>query len=166
MASVTLHGKPFQTNGELPEIGTQAPDFQLVGSDLETIRLADFVGEALILNIFPSIDTSVCATSTRRFNEEAQQLEGTKVLTVSKDLPFALKRFRANEGLEAILQVSAFRSPEFGEDYHVTLLDGPLASLFARAVIVLDAEHRVVHTQLVAEIGDEPDYDAAIAALG
>ena len=165
MATITLGGKTCTTNGELPQLGEQAPDFQLIDQDMQTVRLSDFVGESVILNIFPSIDTGICAASTRRFNEEAQELENTKVITVSKDLPFALKRFRANEGLDRILQASAYRSPEFGDDYHVTIIDGAFATLFSRVVIVLDADHRVIYTEQVPEIGHEPDYDAAIAAL-
>lgn len=165
MATVTLHGNAFETNGNLPEVGSKAPGFQLVDSDLKDVSLADFAGKSVILNIFPSIDTEVCATSTRRFNEEAQELAGVKVLTVSKDLPFALKRFRANEGLDKILQVSAFRSAEFGDAYGVKLVNGPLGELFARAIVVVNGDGEVVHTELVPEIGDEPNYDAAIAAV-
>lgn len=166
MATITLGGKTCQTSGDLPEIGTVAADFQLIGPDLSTIRLSDFMGERIILNIFPSIDTDICATSVRRFNEDAGALENLKIVTVSKDLPFALKRFKAGEGLSNVVMTSAYRSPEFGQNYGVTILDGAFASLFARAVVALNEDHTVVYTELVPEIGDEPDYDAALEAIG
>lgn len=166
MATITLGGKSCQTSGDLPQLGTQAPDFQLIGADMSTVRLSDFVGEPVILNIFPSIDTGVCGAAARRFNQEAADLGDTKVITISKDLPFALNRFKAAEGLNNVTMATAYRSPEFGDDYHVTILDGGFATLLSRCVIVLDREHRVIYTEQVPEIGQEPDYDAALEALG
>lgn len=165
MATITLGGKTCQTHGELPQLGTAAPDFQLIAADLSTVRLSDYLGERVILNIFPSIDTDICAMSTRHFNEDAEGLENTRVITISKDLPFALKRFKAGEGLDNVVLTSAYRSPEFGDDYHVTILDGPFASLLSRAVVVLNDDHTVIYTEQVPEIGQEPDYDAALAVL-
>lgn len=167
MATVTLDGKTCQVGGQFPAIGSKAPDFELVAADMSTVKLSDFLGEKVVLNVLPSIETGVCAAMARRFNEEAGKLDdNVRVLVVSKDLPFALNRFRAAEGLSHVLMTSAYRSPQFGEDYGVTLLDGVFATLFARAVIVLDADHTVVYTELVPEIAHEPDYAAALAALG
>lgn len=165
MAKLTFRGTPVSTVGELPETGSPAPAFDLVGTGLSAVRSADLAGKRVVLNIFPSIDTGTCATSVRRFNELAAGLENTVVVCVSKDLPFAQARFCGAEGIESVVTASAFRS-SFGEDYGVTLLEGPIAGLLARSVVVLDGEGRVVYTQLVAETADEPDYDAAIAALG
>ncbi|ALJ20085.1 thiol peroxidase [Microbacterium sp. No. 7] len=165
MANITFRGTPVSTVGELPDTGSAAPAFELVGSGLEPVASGDYAGRRVVLNIFPSIDTGVCATSVRRFNELAAGLDDTVVLAVSKDLPFAHGRFCGAEGIENVVTASAFRSG-FGEDYGVTMADGPLAGLLARSVVVLDADGRVVYTQLVAETADEPDYDAAIAALG
>ncbi len=165
MANITLKGNPIHTSGELPALGARAPDFQLVGGDLKDVSLAAFAGKKKVLNIVPSLDTPVCQTSTRRFNERAGGLAGTVVLVVSADLPFAAKRFCTTEGLANVVPLSLMRSREFAKDYGVLILDGPLAGLTARAVVVLDEADRVVHRQLVPEIGQEPDYDAALKAI-
>lgn len=164
MATVTFKGTPVKTYGELPNIGKFAPDFTLVKQDLSETTRKDYDGEKLILNIFPSIDTGVCAMSVRQFNEKVAGLENTVVLCISMDLPFAQARFCGAEGIENVITASAFRSA-FGEHYGVTLADGPLAGLFARAVVVIDEAGNVVYTELVPEIAQEPDYAAAIAAL-
>jgi thiol peroxidase len=165
MAEVTLGGNPIHTSGDLPAIGSPAPDFTLTGGDLSDVNLADLAGKKVVLNIFPSIDTGVCAASVRRFNEAAAGLEGTTVLCVSADLPFAMKRFCGAEGIENVVVASTFRS-DFGDRYGVTITDGKMAGLNARAVVVLDADGTVVYEELVPEIAQEPNYDAAIAALG
>jgi thiol peroxidase len=165
MATVTLKGNPIHTSGELPAKGARAPDFKLTGGDLKDVSLADFAGKRKILNIVPSLDTAVCATSTRRFNEKAGALPGAVVLVVSADLPFAAKRFCTTEGLQNVVPLSMMRSKEFAQAYGVLLQDGPLAGLCARAVVVLDEKDQVVHAQLVPEIGQEPDYDAALKAV-
>ncbi|MER5884614.1 thiol peroxidase [Streptomyces sp. NPDC001941] len=165
MAQVTLKGNPVQVNGALPAVGGQAPQFSLVGAGLADTSLKDFAGQRKVLNIFPSVDTPTCAASVRRFNEEAANLADTVVLCVSADLPFAQGRFCGAEGLENVKTLSTLRGREFHENYGVDLADGPLAGLTARAVVVLDADDVVLHTQLVGEIGDEPDYDAALAVL-
>ncbi|MFT2089805.1 thiol peroxidase [Paraglaciecola sp. 2405UD69-4] len=164
MANVTLKGNVFETSGELPSVGEQAPNFTLVGADLSEISLSDYQGSKLILNIFPSVDTGVCATSIRTFNEKATSLEGTKVLCVSADLPFAGARFCGAEGIENVLTGSSFRS-DFGKDYGVVFTTGPLAGLLSRSVVVIDEEGKVIYTEQVAETTEEPDYTAAIAAL-
>ena len=166
MATVTLKGTPVTTSGELPAKGSRAPDFRLVNPDLQDITLAHFAGRKKILNIFPSIDTSTCATSTRKFNEKAAGLKDAVVICISADLPFAFKRFCGAEGIANVQTLSLMRGRDFGRAYGVELTTGPLAGLCARAVIVLDAENKVVHTELVREIADEPDYDAALKALG
>ena len=153
------------TVGELPQVAQSAPDFELVSSELAPVRTADFSGRRLVLNIFPSVDTGTCAASVRRFNELAVGFEGTDVLCVSKDLPFAQARFCGAEGIDKVKVGSAFRST-FGKDYGVTMADGPMAGLLARSVVVLDADGKVLHTELVPEITQEPDYDAAVSALG
>lgn len=163
MASVTLKGNPVQTAGELPQKGSPAPSFQLVKGDMSEVRLADFSGKK-VLNIFPSIDTPVCATSVRTFNQRAAGKPGVTVLNISADLPFAHRRFCAAEGLQNVETLSAFRS-SFARDYGVQLSTGPLSGLCARAVVVLDENNRVVYTELVPEISKEPDYAAALAAL-
>ena len=165
MATVTLKGNPIHTNGELPKVGAKAPDFRLTANDLKDLSLADFAGKRKVLNIVPSLDTDVCATSTRKFNEKAGQLPDTVVLIVSADLPFASKRFCAAEGLKNVVPLSLLRDKKFAQDYGVLLTDGPLAGLCARSVVVLDASDKVTYTQLVPEIVQEPDYDAALAAL-
>jgi thioredoxin-dependent peroxiredoxin len=164
MATVTLKGNPVHTSGELPAAGSRAPDFALVGGDLKDVSLAAFAGKRKILNIVPSLDTAVCALSTRQFNARAGALPDTVVLVVSADLPFAAKRFCTTEGLQNVVPLSMMRSKHFAKDYGVLLVDGPLAGLSARAVVVLDATDRVVHAQLVPEITQEPDYDAALQA--
>ena len=165
MASITLKGNPVSTQGELPAIGSTAPAFSAVKSDLSAFSLADLAGKNVVLNIFPSIDTGVCATSTRRFNKEAGELENTVVVCVSIDLPFALGRFCGAEGLKDVVAVSTFRNPEFGKAYGATIIDGPLAGLLSRAVVVIDASGNVIYTEQVPEITQEPNYEAALAAL-
>jgi len=164
MAQVTLRGNPINTNGELPEVGSSAPAFSLVGSDLGEVSNESLNGRKVVLNIFPSIDTPTCASSVRAFNEKAGGRDDTVVLCVSKDLPFAAGRFCGAEGIENVKTGSAFRG-SFAQDYGVEMQDGPLAGLTARSVVVLDADGTVTYTQLVGEIADEPDYDAALAAL-
>ena len=165
MATVTLHGNACSTNGELPAIGAAAPDFHLVDGKLNDIHLADYSGKKKILNIVPSLDTPTCATSTKQFNERVAGLEDVVVLVVSADLPFAQGRFCSAEGLKNVIPLSLMRTRDFAKDYGVLITDGPLAGVTARAVVVLDENDKVVYTQLVKEIGDEPDYDAALAAL-
>ncbi|PWH05102.1 thiol peroxidase [Brachybacterium endophyticum] len=165
MATTAFKGDPVTTVGELPAEGATAPAFELVGADLGTVSSADLAGRRVVLNIFPSLDTGTCAMSVRRFNEIAAGLENTTVVCASKDLPFAQARFCGAEGLENVVTGSAFRS-SFGEDYGVTQTDGPLQGLLARAVVVLDADGTVIHSQLVPEISEEPDYEAATAVLG
>ena len=164
MAEITLRGNPIQTNGELPAAGSKAPDFTLLKTDLSELSSGDLKGKRVILNIFPSIDTPVCQTSTRAFNEKASSLDNTAVVCASMDLPFAMGRFCGAEGLEDVVPASAFRS-DFASDYGVKQTDGPLQGLTARAVVVIDEEGTVKYSQLVGEIADEPDYDAAIASL-
>jgi thioredoxin-dependent peroxiredoxin len=164
MAQITLNGNPIHTNGELPPVGATAPDFKLTGGDLKDVSLADYKGKKKILNIVPSLDTSVCATSTRKFNETAGKLANTVVLVVSADLPFAAKRFCVAEGLKNVVPLSLMRGKNFAKDYGVLLEDGPLEGITARAVVVLDENDKVVYRQLVPEIGQEPDYDKALAA--
>ena len=164
MATVTLKGNPIHTNGDLPVKGAQAPSFTLTGVDLKDVGLGEWKGKKKILNIVPSLDTAVCATSTRRFNQEAGQLPNTVVLVISADLPFAMKRFCTTEGLQNVVSLSLIRGKHFAKDYGVLLQDGPLAGLCARAVVVLDENDKVVHAELVPEIGQEPNYDAALAA--
>jgi len=164
MAKVTFKGNPINTNGSLPANGSAAPEFTLVKTDLSELRLSELKGKNVILNIFPSIDTPTCAQSVRTFNEKASKLNNTTVVCISHDLPFAQARFCGSEGLEAVENGSAFRS-EFATDYGVKLVDGPLAGLTARAVVVINGEGNVVYSQLVGEIADEPDYEAALKAL-
>jgi thiol peroxidase len=165
MTTVTLKGNPIHTSGQLPAVGQPAPDFTLTGVDLKELSRADFAGRWVVLNIFPSIDTPTCAASVRRFNEEAAGLTGTAVLCISADLPFAAKRFCGAEGIEKVSTLSSFRHPEFAERYGVKLVDGPLAGLMARAIVVIDAAGVVRHTELVSEIAQEPNYQAALAAM-
>ncbi|MEB7449193.1 thiol peroxidase [Arthrobacter koreensis] len=164
MATTAFKENPVRTSGELPAEGTSAPAFSLVGTDLSEVSSEALAGRRVVLNIFPSVDTGVCAASVRRFNEIAAGLENTAVVCVSKDLPFALGRFCGAEGIENVVAASAFRS-SFGEDFGLTQSEGPLQGLLARAVVVIDADGSVLHTQLVPEITTEPDYDAAVAAL-
>lgn len=165
MSSVTLKGNPVRVGGQLPQVGDQAPAFRLVGVDLSDRALADFAGKRKILNIFPSVDTGVCAASVRHFNQHAAGLANTAVLCISADLPFAQQRFCGAEGLDNVTMLSTMRGREFLRDYGVALEDGPLAGVAARAVVVLDDHDKVLHTQLVPEITEEPDYASALAAL-
>lgn len=165
MASITLGGNPAETAGSLPAVGSQAPNFSLVANDMSTKTLADYAGKNVILNIFPSVNTGVCAASARRFNEEASKLENTTVLCVSKDLPFAQQQFCAAEGIENVEMLSDFKTGAFGQDYGVTIKGGAFDALHSRAVVVADASGKVIYNQQVAEVGEEPDYAAALAAL-
>lgn len=165
MATITLGGNPIQTNGELPKKGSKAYDFQLVKNDLTTTTLSDYKGTRLILNIFPSIDTGVCATSVRTFNQKASSLNNTIVLCISRDLPFAQKRFCGAEGIENVENLSDFKDGSFGDQYGLTIIDGPLAGLHSRAVIVLDENGVILHAEQVPEIAQEPNYEAALACL-
>ncbi len=166
MAGITFKGQPTRTAGSLPAIGSKAPDFELTGTDLAQYTLGQWSGQRKLLNIFPSVDTPVCAASARRFNEEASRYANTVMLNVSADLPFAQSRYCGSEGLADVRNLSTFRAPEFGVNYGVRIEEGPLRGLCARAIVVIDEHDTVVHTQLVAEIGDEPDYEAALKALG
>ena len=166
MATVTLGGQPFAISGELPAAGATAPGFTLTGADLGNVSLADYAGGRLILNIFPSVDTPVCAASVRRFNEAAAGVAGTTVLCVSRDLPFAQARFCAAEDIAGVICASEMRDGSFGDAYGIRITEGPLAGLFARAVVVVGADGTVTHSQLVPEIKSEPDYEAALAAAG
>ena len=165
MAKVTLGGSPVTVNGNLPKKGDTAPDFTLTGKDLKDVGLKDFAGKRKVLNIVPSLDTPVCAKSTKVFNEKAGSLPDTVVLVISADLPFAAGRFCAAEGVNHVVTLSTVRGGDFSRMYGVALADGPLKGLNARAVVVLDARNKVLHSQLVPEIKNEPDYDAALAAL-
>jgi thiol peroxidase len=164
MAKVTLGGNAVTTSGELPAKGSKAPDFRLTKTDLADVSLKDFAGKKLVLNIFPSVDTAVCAASVRRFNEAASSLADTVVLCVSADLPFALKRFCGAENLDQVVPLSTVRGGGFGDAYGVRLVDGPLEGVLARSIVVVDADGKVAYTQLVPEIKEEPDYEAALAA--
>lgn len=166
MAKVTLKGDPIQTSGDLPEVGQPAPDFILVDKDLADRSLSDFAGKKKLLNIVPSLDTPVCAESTRRFNDYAANHDDTVMLIISADLPFAQQRFCGDEGLDNVVPLSMMRDKAFARDYGVLLEEGPLAGVTARAVVVLDETDRVAYRQLVPEIADEPDYDEALQALG
>lgn len=165
MSTVTLGGNPIEVAGRFPQAGDAAPAFSLTSADLADVGLAAFAGKRKVLNIVPSLDTPTCATSTRKFNAEAGNLVDTVVLVVSADLPFAAKRFCETEGLANVKTLSTFRSAGFAADYGVAIAGGPLAGLTARAVVVIDANDKVIHSQLVPEIKDEPDYAAALAAL-
>ena len=165
MAQVTLKGNPVQTIGNLPAIGETAPGFSLVDKDLKEISMQDFAGKKIVLNIFPSVDTPTCAMSVRRFNAEIAKRDNAVAVCASMDLPFAHARFCGAEGLKNVVSASAFRQPEFGERYGVRITDGPLKGLFARAVVVVDEKGQVIYNQLVPEIAEEPDYDAALKAL-
>lgn len=165
METVYFNGTPCHTSGSLPKIGTKAPGYILVTPELKEICCADFEGKTVVLNVFPSLDTPVCAASVRRFNQEAAQLDNTVVLCVSMDLPFAAGRFCEANGIKDVITASAFRSPMFAENYGLKMIDGPLAGLLARAVIIIDSDHNVVYTDLVSEITEEPQYDKALEAL-
>ncbi len=166
MTEITLGGDPIHTNGQLPAVGAPAPDFRLVDKDLQDRTLADFRGKKKLLNIVPSLDTDICAESTRRFNQALAGRDDAVALVISADLPFASGRFCSSEGLDNVVTLSMMRDKNFAKDYGVLIQDGPLAGLCARAVVVLDADDRVVYTQLVPEIKQEPDYAAALKALG
>ena len=165
MASITLKGNPVSTVGELPAVGSSAPSFSGIKTDLSECTLADLAGKKVVLNVFPSIDTGVCAASTRHFNEAASSLDNTVVVCVSVDLPFALGRFCGAEGLDNVIPLSVFRNPEFGSGYGVTIADGPLAQLLSRAVVVIDESGKVIYTEQVPEITQEPNYEAALKSL-
>lgn len=165
MAKITLKGNPVETIGELPQKGSSAPDFNVVKLDLSEATLKDYSGKRLILNIFPSIDTPTCAASVRRFNQEASKVNNTTVLCVSADLPFAVKRFCGAEGIENVETGSIFRSRAFGKDYGVEITTGVLKGLLSRAIVVIDESGKVIHTEQVAELADEPNYESALAVL-
>ena len=165
MTTITLGGNAIHTSGSLPEVGSDAPDFQLTKNDLSDVSLKDFSGKKIVLNIFPSLDTGVCAASVRRFNSEAGNLDNTVILGVSVDLPFAHKRFCEAEGIENVITLSDLRNKDFGENYGVRIVDGPLAGVFSRAIIVVGTDGKVVYTQQVPEIKQEPDYEDVLNAL-
>ena len=165
MATITIGGTPVNTNGELPQTGTKAKDFSMSRPDLSVATLSDYAGKRVILNIFPSIDTSTCAQSVRVFNQRAAALENTTIINVSRDLPFAQKRFCGSEGIDNAETLSDFNTGSFGKDYGLEMTNGKMAGLHARAVVVLDEDGTVIHSQLVSELANEPDYDAAIATL-
>ncbi len=165
MAKLTLKGNPIKAIGNLPKVGKKAPKFSLIKSDLSKARLKDFKGSKLILNIFPSLDTGTCAASVRRFNKEASELENTKVLCISRDLPFAQARFCGAEGLENVITLSDFAKGKFGKAYGITIEDGPLANLHSRAIVIINEEGVITYTEQVSEIVDEPNYEAALKAL-
>ena len=165
MATITLSGNEIHTVGSLPEVGSQAPDFELLKDDLSTTTLADFKGSRVVFNIFPSIDTDVCATSVRNFNKRATDLENTKVVSVSRDTPFALKRFTKDEDTNNVMNLSDIRTGEFGEGYGLTIVDGPFEGFHSRAVVVVDENGKVIYNQQVPEIGQEPDYLEALKSL-
>ncbi|MCU0473200.1 MAG: thiol peroxidase [Bacteroidales bacterium] len=165
MAKITLKGNPVNTSGNLPVKGCKAPDFLLVKSDLTTLRLSELNGKKIILNISPSLDTSVCATSVRKFNQMAAEMTNTVVLAITKDLPYAHNRFCTTEGIKNVITLSGFRDTAFGKAYGIDIIDGPMAGLYARSVVVIDESGHVVYNQLVPEIVQEPDYDSALKAL-
>jgi thiol peroxidase len=165
MASITLGGNQIHTSGELPKVGSKLTDFKLVKNDLSIADLSTFAGKKLVLNIFPSIDTGTCATSVRKFNESASNLANTTVLCISRDLPFAQKRFCGAEGLENVVNLSDFQEGDFGKNNGLNIIDGPLAGLHSRVIIVADENGVITHTEQVGEIADEPNYEAALAAL-
>lgn len=165
MAQITLGGNPIHTNGELPKIGSKAPEFRLINNDLSTVNLSDFLGSSIVLNIFPSVDTGTCAASVRKFNEKASALANTKVVCISRDLPFAQKRFCGAEGLENVINLSDFKDGSFGKNYGLEITDGVLSGLHSRVVLVLDQNGTVKYAEQVSEIAIEPDYEAALAAL-
>lgn len=165
MAQVTFQGTPVHTIGDLPGVGTQAPDFVLTKTDLSDISMNDVLGKRLVMNIFPSVDTPVCATSVRRFNADFSEFKNTVVLCISRDLPFALGRFCGSEGLENVIPVSELRTLDFGKLYGVRITDGPLAGLLARSVVIVDSTGRIIYRQLVPEITKEPDYESVLKTL-
>ena len=165
MATITLQGNEIHTNGDLPAVGSDAPDFSLADGDLNDRGLADYAGKKKLLNIVPSLDTPVCATSTKKFNDAAAGRDDVVMLMISADLPFAMSRFCSAEGTDNVISLSMMRSRNFAKDYGVLITDGPLAGITARAVVVIDEDNKVVYTELVPEIAQEPDYDKALAAL-
>lgn len=165
MANITLGGNPVETIGNLPEVGSQIPDFNLVDLDLTTKTLNDFKGSNLILNIFPSVNTGVCSASVRQFNTEASELNNTKVLCISRDLPFAQKAFCAAEGLENVVMLSDFKTGDFGKDYGLIMTNGKFDGLLSRCVIVVNSNGKILYAEQVPEIGQEPNYKAALSAL-
>ncbi|WP_396589716.1 thiol peroxidase [Allomuricauda sp. R78024] len=165
MASITLGGNPANTVGELPSTNTTAPSFKLTKSDLSEVSLSDYTGHKLVLNIFPSVDTGTCAKSVRQFNEEAAKLENTKILCISKDLPFAQARFCGAEGIENVDMLSDYKTGSFGKEYGVAFADSAFATLLSRCIVVIDQNGKIVHTEQVAETADEPNYKAALEAL-
>ncbi len=165
MALITLGGNPTQTIGDLPSIGSQSPDFKLRKTDLSTSSLSDYKGSKVVLNIFPSVDTGTCAASVRQFNQEAAELENTKVLCISRDLPFAQSRFCGAEGIENVICLSDFETGSFGKDYGLEITEGPFENLHSRVVVVLDENGKVLYTEQVPEVGNEPNYKAALEVL-
>ena len=165
MANVTLGGTPVETIGNLPAVGSKAPDFKLTDTDLSDQSYSDFEGSRLVLNIFPSVDTGTCAQSIRTFNEKASQLDNTKVLCISKDLPFAMARFCGAEGIENVVSLSDYKTGKFGKDYGLTFTTGAFETLLSRCIVVIDTDGTVLHTEQVSEIADEPNYEAAIKSL-
>jgi thiol peroxidase len=165
MAQITRYGNPIHTNGDLPKVGSAAPDFRLVDADLNDVSLASFEGKKKLLSIVPSLDTPTCSLSTRKFNEQASAYPNTVILIVSADLPYAQKRYCAAENTEQVKTLSMMRSRQFARDYGVLIVDGPTEGITARAIVVIDENDKVVHTELVPEIRQEPDYEAALAAL-
>ncbi|MCP5141938.1 MAG: thiol peroxidase [Gammaproteobacteria bacterium] len=165
MATITLHGNEIHTIGELPAVGSSAPDFKLTAGDLSDKSLGDFAGKKKLLNIVPSLDTGICAISTKKFNEAAEGRDDTVMLIVSADLPFAQGRFCGAEGTDKVIPLAMMRDKNFAKDYGILITDGPLAGITGRAVVVLDAGNKVVYTELVPEIAQEPNYEAALAAL-
>jgi thiol peroxidase len=165
MSKISFQGAPVNTIGELPPSGVSAPDFELVNADLSTISIDSYAGKKIVLNIFPSVDTPVCALAVKRFNEEAVKQNNTVVLCISMDLPFAQARFCGSEGLDNVIMLSDFRTGQFGKDYGVRIIDGPLQGLLSRAVVIIDENAKVLYSQLVEEITQEPDYESALAFL-
>jgi len=165
MANITLKNNPISTCGDLPNIGEKAKDFSLIGKDLKEVSLNDFQGERIVMNIFPSVDTGICAISVKTFNEKAASLSNTKVLCISRDLPFAQNRFCGAENIENVLTLSDFSNGSFGKDYGLTIMDGALANLHSRCVVVLDESHNIIHTEQVDEITSEPNYETALSVL-
>lgn len=165
MATIKFHGDPINTNGNLPSVGAEAPNFTLTGTDLSSKSLSDFAGKKVLLNIFPSVDTGTCASAMRKFNEEATNFDNTVVICISKDLPFAQSRFCAAEGIENVVVLSDFKNNDFAEAYQTKLVDGPLSGLHSRAVVVIDEAGKVVYTEQVDEVSAEPDYSAALSTL-
>ncbi len=165
MAIVIYKGMEIPTNGEMPEVGTMAPNFSGVCQDMNEVSLSELKGKRVVLNVFPSLDTTVCATSVRRFNKEAASLFNTVVVALSKDLPFAHGRFCTTEGIDRVMTLSAYRNPSFEDNYGMLLTEGPLQGLLARGVIVIDEAGKILHSELVTDIANEPDYEAALASL-